>query len=417
MTQTTEKLITLSNGLRIAYKYVPYTRIVHCGYIIDNGGRDDREGEAGMAHFIEHLIFKGTQKRKTFHILNYLESVGGDMNAYTTKEKTCVYASLGAEHFERAVDVLTDILFFSTLPEKEIQKERQVIMEEIDMYRDAPDEAIFEDYDLLLFPHHAMGLPILGTKETLSKIQKSHISRHMQQNFTADSIVLSIVGNVTEKEVMKMADKYLSHLQLSQGTTQRVKPHPIQVAHQKVLIPTHQAHEIIGGEAISLKDDTYATFVLLNNILGGPAMNTRLSLNIREKHGLTYNISSFYAPFTDCGIWGIYYACEHSSLKRVRKMVLKELNDLREVKMGNLQLSQAKKQLAGQLMLGNENLSGQMLGMGKEVIDFGEIVNFEKYLADIERITAENVQDCAHQFFQIDTLSTLTYEPQEDTNG
>ncbi|MFN0200854.1 MAG: M16 family metallopeptidase [Bacteroidia bacterium] len=408
-----EKIITLPNGLRVTYKYVPHTRLVHCGYVIDVGGRDDREMETGMSHFIEHLIFKGTQKRKTFHILNYLESVGGDVNAYTSKEKTCVYASLASEYFERAVDVLTDIVFCSTFPEKEMAKERQVIMEEIEMYRDAPDEAIFEDFDLLIFPNHALGLPILGSKESLQHISQQHILDFTKNSYTSDRIVFSIVGNVSEKEVMKWVDKYLAPLEIGKGKATRLAPAPYTANQQIVEIATHQAHEVIGGVACSIYADEYAAFLLLNNILGGPAMNTRLSLNIREKYGWVYNINSFYSPFLDSGIWGIYYACDAGNLEKVRKKVYKELDELRSKKMGTVQFMQAQRQLSGQLLLGNEHLGSQMLGMAKEVLDFDKLIPLEEYLAEIQAITAEQLWEVANVYFEESKLSRLTYLPAE----
>jgi len=411
-----ETIITLSNGLRIAHKYIPHTRLVHCGYIIDVGGRDDGEGKAGMSHFIEHLIFKGTQKRKTFHILNYIESVGGDLNAYTTKEKTCVYASLTKDYFERGIDVLTDIVFNSIFPDKEIGKERQVIMEEIDMYRDAPDEAIFEDFDLLLFPNDSLGLPILGTKDTLSSIEKADIQAFIAENYTTDRIVFSVVGNVTEKEVRKMADKYMSHIPIKQGKATRKAPENFSPSHKIVQINTHQAHEVMGGRACDMQSDEYCTLLLLNNILGGPAMNTRLNLNIREKYGWAYNISSFYSPFVDSGIWGIYYGCEGKNLEKVRAKVMKELAELRNKKMGVLQFSQAQKQLKGQLWLGNESAVSQMLGMGKEILDHEELIDFDRYLADIDKVTAEELQEVANKYFEEKELQILTYQPNESDN-
>lgn len=408
-----EKIIELENGLRIAYKYAPHTRSVHCGYVIDVGGRDDFEDAAGISHFIEHLVFKGTNKRKTFHILNYIESVGGDLNAYTTKEKTCIYASLSAEHFERAVDVLTDIVFFSTFPEKEITKERQVILEEIDMYRDAPDEAIFEDFDTLVFPNHRLGIPILGTKESLQIIDKAKIEAFRKAFYTQERIVFSVAGNITEKQLLKLADKYLKNLPLFSGNPPRTSPQTWQVQHQTAEIATHQAHEIIGGRAIDMKHDGYAGFSMLINWLGGSAMNSRLNLNIREKYGWAYNISSFYAPFLDTGLWGIYYACDIANLKKIRNKVLKELEEVSKKEMGKLQFSQIQKQIIGQLILGNENLVNQMLGMGKELLDFGKLIDFESYIKRIEKVNSAEFQAIAKQHFGAENTGILTYLPKE----
>lgn len=409
-----EKIIELPNGLRIAYKYAPHTRSVHCGYIIDVGGRDDFEDAAGMSHFIEHLVFKGTTRRKTFHILNYIESVGGDVNAYTTKEKTCVYASLSSEHVERAIDVLTDIVFFSIFPEKEIVKEKQVILEEIDMYRDAPDEAIFEDFDALVFPNHSLGIPILGTKESLPLIDREKIAAFRNTFYTKERIVFSIAGNITEKELMKWANKYMKDLPLLSGNPPRIKPLEWTAKNETVEISTHQAHEVIGGRAIDMRHEDYAAFSMLVNWLGGSAMNSRLNLNIREKYGWAYNISAFYAPFLDTGLWGIYYACDVSNLKKIRNKVIKELSESSKKVMGSLQFSHIQKQLIGQLVLGNENLVNQMLGMGKELLDFGKLIAFEDYIKRIEKVNPIYFQGVAERHFTEKNTGIITYLPKEE---
>lgn len=406
---TDGNLIELANGLRVVYKYVPYTRIVHCGYVINAGSRDDLDGEAGMAHFIEHMAFKGTAKRKTFHVLNYLDSVGGDVNAYTTKEKTCFYASLMSEYFERAVELLTDITFYSTFPEKEIAKEKQVISEEIDMYRDSPDEAIIEDFDQMIFPDHGLGYPILGTKDSITDFDQGKLIAHIRRTFAEGRVVFGIVGNVTEKEVKRVIDKYLAPLEMPSGVQRRLHPLLPQLNEKKVEISTEQAHETLGGRAYALRRELHAPFTLINNLLGGPAMNARLNLNIRERYGLTYTISSFYSPFLDTGIWGVYYACDPANVERIRRLVMKELRVLWEKPLGPVALSQAKRQLVGQLTLGNEYLLNQMLGMSKDVLDFGQIISFASYLEEIEAINVKQVQQTAEEIFRDSPLSLITY--------
>lgn len=407
-----EKFFVLPNGLNVCYKYVPYTKSVHCGFIIDTGGRDDGE-YAGISHFIEHMIFKGTPKRKTYHILQYLESVGGDVNAYTTKEKTCVYAAISSEHFERAINLLTDIVFHSIFPEKEIQKECQVILEEIDMYRDAPDEAIFEDFDAMIFPNHVLGAPILGTKDSIPKIDKSILMNFYKKKYSNNNIVFSVVGNVSEKELMKGINKYLSIIPSNNQAISRIYPERCESeTYLEVKTHTQQAHELIGGRAMGLHDKSYHAFVLLQNILGGPAMNARLNLNIREKYGLTYNINSFYSPFTDSGIWGVYYACDPAVSKRVGQKVLKELAALKEP-LGKMQFRQTQQQLCGQLTLGHENLSSQMLGMGKEILDYRDLIPFESYIKEIEKLTAMDLADVAQEYFDENKLKRIAFVPEE----
>ncbi|MEO0584436.1 MAG: pitrilysin family protein [Bacteroidota bacterium] len=262
------KIFELQNGLRVIYKHVPYTRTVHCGFIVDAGSRDDMQGEIGMAHFIEHMIFKGTVKRKTFHILNYLESVGGDVNAYTTKEKTCLYASLVSEYFDRATELLTDITFNSTFPEKEIVKEKQVISEEIDMYRNTPDEAIFEDFDEMIYPQHSLGFPILGTKKSIHQFTQNKVKDHLHRSFIKDHVVYSIVGNVSEKEVKKVIDKYLKPVQMPSGTRTRISPNGQMATDHVEEISSDQAHVLIGGRSYAMREELYVPFLVLNNLLG-----------------------------------------------------------------------------------------------------------------------------------------------------
>lgn len=404
------QIYELDNGLRVLYKHIPYTRTVHCGYVINTGSRDDAEGSMGMAHFIEHMIFKGTSKRKTFHILNYLESVGGDLNAYTSKEKICLYASLVSEYFDRACELLTDITFHSTFPEKEIGKEKQVISEEIDMYRNSPDEAIFEDFDELIFPKHSLGHPILGTKSSIKGFTQDALRDHLQNSFVQGQVVFGIVGNVQPKQVEKVIDKYLKPLHIPTGEIKRLSPQLAPQPEKIVGIEADQAHTIIGGRAYALRKDLYVPFLLLNNVLGGPAMNSRLNLNIREKYGLSYSISSFYSPYLDSGIWGIYFACEQKNIQRIKKLVHKEMREFAESPLGILRLSQAKKQLIGQLTLGFENLLTQMLGMSNDLLDFDQITPFSEYVDAISGVSASQVQDAAVEIFKEQTLSEISYK-------
>ncbi len=403
-------IIELGNGLRIIHKYIPYTRTVHCGYIINSGGRDDQGDETGMAHFIEHMVFKGTYRRTYYDILNYLDSLGGDLNAYTTKEKTCLFASLSAEYFERATDLLTDITFFSTFPLEEMEKEQGVIAEEIDMYRDTPDEAIFEDFDELLFPGHALGKPILGTKDSIKKFTQPKVVRHLRRQYIRNNVVFSIVGNVSRSEVDRVIEKYLKPLEIPLGNAARNKPTDISATTQAVEIPTQQAHEIMGVRAMGIHDKNYLPFQLLNNFLGGPAMNSILNLNIREQYGLTYNITSFYNPFQDSGIWGVYYACEPKNLGRIRELVLKELDELANEAFDPVRLSQAKRQMTGQLTLSHENLLTQMLTMAKDLLDFDRVIPFGEIIDNINQISSSDVLEAAQQTWGSQSLTQITYQ-------
>lgn len=403
-------VMELPNGLRVIHKFIPYTRTVHCGYVINSGSRDDREGESGMAHFIEHMVFKGTRSRNNFDILNYLDSLGGDLDAYTTKEKTSIYASLCSEHFERATDLLTDITFHATFPESEIPKEKEVIREEIDMYRDAADEAIFEDFDEQIFPSHALGLPILGTKTSVKSLTRDRLKAHLRSHFTQGNVVYSIVGNVSTEEVQRVVDRYLRPLELPVGQARRQAPPPFSEPYREVPASTQQAHQISGGRAFGIHSSLNHAFFLLNNYLGGPAMNSRLNLHIREKYGLSYSIHSFFTSYVDSGMWGVYFGCEPKNVNRIHDLVEKELKDLRDHSLGVIQVAQAKRQCIGQLTLGYENLLTQMLGMAKDLLDYDRIIPFNEYIELIDKITAQEILEAANQAFDPGGLAHIVYK-------
>lgn len=407
-------LITLPNGLRVIHREIPYSRVIHCGFVIDAGSRDEGPDEAGIAHFIEHMVFKGTERRKTFHILNYLESVGGDVNAYTTKEKTCLYATVTPEYLDRATELLTDITFFSTFPDKEIVKERQVISEEIDMYNDNPEEAILEDFELLCFPNHALGRPIAGTRESVAGIGKAQMLDFIQRTYTAGRVIFSVVGKATPKQVEKVAMKYLAGLTLPTGTTRTEAP-PLYVKGQlQKDCPGTQAHKVIGGDACSFRDDRYVPVSVLSNYIGGPANNSLLNMDIRERHGLTYNIYSFFNPYTDSGLWGVYFGCEPNNVDRISKLVDKELKKLRQNRLGTTRLHQIKRQMIGQLTVGGEGLMSRMLVQAKNQLDFGRDFELEELAAQVEAITESDFLDAANFLFDPKGWSEIVFLPEED---
>lgn len=401
-----------SNGIHVLHLEIPHTKVVHCGMILNVGSRQENRQEMGMAHFIEHMVFKGTKRRKTFHIVNYLESVGGDLNAYTTKEKTCLYASINSDYVGRAIELLADITFNSTFPAREIEKEKQVISEEIDMYRDNPEEAIFEDYDVLVFPDHPLGRPILGTKNSISKFKQDALRNFTRKNYTSGRITFVSVGNVPFSKVIKHCEKWFGDVKLSGQRRAKNSKSKYKPAHQLVEYPGLQTHEVFGSRAIKVRGKGYVPFLVLNNHLGGTASNSRLNLNIREKFGLTYNILSFYQPYTDDGIWGIYFACEPKNRPRIENLVMKDLKTLRTKKMGSLRVSQIKKQLTGQLLLANENLLSKMLAIGKNQLDFQRQFEMADIVKEIEAVTASDLLDIANRAFDPEKFSSIIYNPQ-----
>ncbi|WP_253400757.1 pitrilysin family protein [Pontibacter sp. HSC-36F09] len=402
---------TLPNGIRIVHKQVLHTKIAHSGFILDLGSRDEQPDQLGLAHFWEHMAFKGTAKRKSFHILNRLESVGGELNAYTTKEKLCFYSSVLDKHFEKSFELLTDITFHSIFPEKEIEKERGVILEEMAMYLDTPEEAIVDEFDNVVFDNHPLGNNILGTKESVSGFKKDDFQRFIKDNLSTEALVFCSVSNLPFEKVVKLAEKYLADIPTISKPRQRVAFEnytPKAVTFEK---PISQAHCVIGCPAYALNDDRRIPFFMLVNLLGGPGMNSRLNLAVREKHGLVYTIDANYATYIDTGLLSIYFGTEKKQLKRTTSLVLKELKKLREKQLGSLQLHTAKEQLMGQLAMAEESNMGLMMMMGKSILDQGHIDTLNEIFDQIKNTTAQDLIDIANDVLREEKLSFLNYVP------
>ncbi|RAK67053.1 M16 family metallopeptidase [Hymenobacter edaphi] len=400
------------NGIRLLHKQVPHTKVAHCGFLLDIGSRDERPEQYGLAHFWEHMAFKGTEKRRSIHILNRLETVGGELNAYTTKEKICFYASLLSSHFERAFELLTDLTFHSTFPAKEIEKERGVILEEMAMYVDAPEDAIIDDFDAVVFGDHALGHNILGTRESVSGFGQADFFQFLKENLRTDQLVFSSVSNLPFAQVKRLADKYLAPLPAQLGARTRQPFGAYQARQQTEARPITQAHSLIGCPAYALTDARRLPFFMLTNILGGPGMNSRLNLAVREKYGFVYSIDANYAPYTDTGLFGIYFATEKARLERTTQLVLKELRLLREKALTTSQLHIAKEQLMGQLAMAEESNGGMMQLLGKSTLDLGRVESLNEIFEQIRAVTAPQLQELANEVFAEDNLSTLQYVPE-----
>ncbi|UOQ52996.1 M16 family metallopeptidase [Hymenobacter cellulosivorans] len=405
-------LYELPNGIRVLHKQVLHTKIAHCGFLLDIGSRDEKPHQLGLAHFWEHMAFKGTEKRKSFHILNRLETVGGELNAYTTKEKICFYASLLSTHFERAFELLTDLTFNSVFPEKEIEKERGVILEEMSMYQDAPEDAIVDDFDDVIFPNHSLGHNILGTRESVSGFQQQDFYRFLADNVRTDRLAFSSVSNLPFKEVKRLADKYLAPISAKLGARPRTPFTAFQQVELTERKPINQAHCIIGGPAYAIGDARRIPFFMLNNLLGGPGMNSRLNLAVREKYGLVYTIDSTYSPYTDTGLFGIYFGTEKKQVARTISLVNKELKLLREKTLTTNQLHVVKEQLMGQLAMSEESNSGMMQLLGKSTLDLNRVESINEVFGQIRQITAEQLRDLANDVLREDNLSVLQYLPE-----
>ncbi len=401
----------LENGIRILHKEVKNTRIIHCGIMLDIGSRDEMPHQQGIAHFWEHMAFKGTKKRNAFHIIDSLESVGGELNAYTTKEKICFYAAALDKHMDKTFDIITDITFNSTFPEKQIEKERGVILEEMSMYFDSPEDAIQDDFDELIFEGHQLGKNILGTNQSVKNFKQERFREFLNQNLDSDKIVFTCVGNVPFKKVKDLAERKLGGIAKFTSLRNRVGFDTYQPKRKEVRRAITQAQCALGSTAFPLVDKRRLPFFMLMNILGGPGMNSRLNMALREKHGLVYAIDASYTPYTDTGSMGIFFGTEPKKVNRSIKLTLKELKKLREVKLGTLQLQKAKDQLMGQLAMSEENNASLMLMMGKSILDLNKIENLEDIFHRIKKISSIELREIANQTLEEKNLSILTFIP------
>lgn len=400
---------TLPNGIRIIHKVVSQ-QVAHCALMINTGSRDETKKEQGLAHFIEHTIFKGTQRRKSFHILSRMENVGGEINAYTTKEEICIYASFLPQYYGRALELFSDISLKSSFPKKELEKEKEVVIDEINSYRDNPSEEIFDEIEDLVFQNHPLGRNILGTEELVKSFEKEDILNFAKNNIHTDEAVICSVGNFDFKKLVQLCDKYFGAIPEKLRTTTRQKFENYQPQEKYEEKGQYQAHCVIANEAYSSEDKRKTALALLNNILGGPGLNTRLNMGIREKYGFCYNIESSYSPFSDTGLFSIYLGTDFSYLNRTIQLTHKELKKLREKPLGSLQLQRAKQQLIGQIAIGQESNVNELLGMARSVLSYDKVDSIEDIYKEIEQTNAKELQDIANEIFRKDRLSMLVYK-------
>ena len=401
---------TLPNGIRVLYKHVPST-ITHCCFLVNAGSRDEPEQKEGLAHFIEHLLFKQTKRRNTSQILNRLESVGADLNAYTTKEYTCIHASLLNQHLERAIDLFEDILFHSTFPGEEQEKERGVILDEIASYLDQPEEAIQDDFESLLFKGHPIGNNILGTPETVAKFNTEDINQYMLANYSTTEMVFAVIGAYDFKKIVKLTEKYFGSVLLNDKARQRIAPVKNDFNRHVFSRPISQTHCIIGNQAYCSSHQHKNGLLLLNNLLGGLGMSSRLSLEIREKYGIAYTIESNYTALTDTGIFSIYFGTDNEKAEKATKLVHKELKKLRDNKLSTLQLHQTKQKFIGQIALAEENRMALIISMAKSLIDFNYADSLQEVFDKINAVTAGQLLEISNEIFDTNRMVTLLFEP------
>ena len=398
----------LPNGIRLLHRQKK-GEIAHLVLVVGTGSRDERAFENGMAHFIEHTIFKGTAKRKPYHILSCLDNVGGDLNAFTTKEETCLQASFLNVYYKRAMDLLSDIAFQATFPENELEKEKEVVLDEINSYLDMPSEEIYDVFEELMYKDHPLGRNILGTSELVKGFRREDILGFMEGNYSTDSMVLATIGDIDFADFEKMAMAFFGSRPAHHVPSRRQPFQSYAPARVEMERNNHLSHCMIGGIGPEFSHPEKRTMVLLNNILGGPAMNSRLSLNIREKYGFAYTIESQYNAYSDTGLVSVYMGVDPDSLDKAIDLVHKELDKLRTQKLGTMQLHHAKQQLIGQLALGRESGMSELLAITRSMLMGEPIETVPDIIHTIEVITADDLIAEANKVFDPQTLSTLIF--------
>lgn len=404
--------MTLSNGLRVIHQSSD-SNVVYCGYELNVGTRNEESGYEGMAHFCEHVSFKGTKRRKSWHISNALESVGGDLNAYTNKEDTVYYAAVLKEHTARAIDLLTDIVFYSTYPQAEIDKEVEVICDEIESYNDSPAELIYDEFENLLFANHALGHNILGTAERVRSFKTADAQRFTQRYYRPENSIFFLYGDVDFKRVVRLLERATSDFAPSKPIIEPALNQPLPPNMPDFIEKnhgTHQAHVMVGTRGYDIHDKRRMSLYLLNNLLGGPGMNARLNLSLRERHGLVYTVESSMVSYCDTGVWAIYFGCDPKDVGRCLKLVHKELDRVIQNPLSDTQLRAVKKQIKGQIGVACDNRESFALDFGKSYLHYGWERDLNSLFRHIDEVTAESMQQVAAELMQQERLTTLVID-------
>jgi len=403
------QLQTLSNGIRAVHLQTK-SKVAHCCVMVNAGTRDELKDEYGLAHFIEHVIFKGTRRRKAFHVMSRLEDVGGELNAYTTKEETVVHATFLKRDFSRAVELIADILYQSTFPSRELEREKAVILDEINSYKDSPSELIFDEFEELIYPNHPFGRNILGSKRCLTHFGKNDILRFMERTYNTDQMVFCSVGDIPMKRVMRCLEECFGHIESNNRPYRRTPISDYVALSAEKKKNTFQEHCIVGCATYNLTHPKRIGLHLLNNILGGPGLNSRLNMSLRERKGYAYNVESSYTPFSDTGLFSIYFGSDRANFDKSLSLLHRELNLLRTKQLGILQLSKAKRQLIGQLAIAMENNEALMLNLARSILIYNAFDTFDAISSRIESISSSELLEIANEVFAIDNLSTLIYK-------
>lgn len=398
---------TLPNGIRGIHRQVR-SGVTHCALVVNSGSRDERPSEYGIAHFTEHALFKGTECRKAYQVNCRLENLGGELNAYTTKEDTTLHATTLRHDFSRAVELISDVIFRSTYPEKELRKEREVIADEINTYKDSPSERIYDDFEDMIFAGSELGHNILGSKASIQRISTAEIKSFVGRTYTTDQMVFSSIGNFSAKSAQAVAERYLSDFQPTKREYQRIVPAVYEAFDKRISRHTHQSHGIIGTRGYGITDERRLPLALLVNILGGPSANSLLNLLLREKYGLSYNVEASYTPYSDSGIVGIYFSSDHANTEQCIELIEEEIARLRGELITPRRLQVAKRQFVAQMAISMESNEGYMLGAGKSFLLYKDIDTLEEAYKKVMAITAEQIMEVAKDSFA--NLSRLIYK-------
>ena len=383
--------------------------VVYCGIMANTGTRDELQNEHGMAHLLEHLFFKGTKKRSQYQVMNCLETVGGELNAYTTKEETVVYSIVLKRDFSRAVDLIMDVIFNSTIGEEGLLKEKEVVKDEIDSYLDAPAESIIDDLEEVLFDGFSLGRNILGTKDSLDLITSEKLINFYQRCYTTDELVFFSMGDFSQSYVEKLVNKHLVPVESSVRNFQRITPKEYFPKKLEITRNTAQVHYVIGGRAPSISEKEKYAFFLLNNILGGPNMTSKLNLSLREKNALVYQVDSQYQTYSDTGLWYVYLGTDHEDLARAKRLTYKEIDLLVQNKISQTLLSRSKRQIVGQVYLAQENRESTILSSVKQYMTFSQVSDINETIEKYMAISADEVLDVAQKYFVKEKLSEIIY--------
>jgi len=402
---------TLDNGVRVVSERIPSVRSIAVGAWLAAGSRDESEEASGISHFIEHMVFKGTRRRRMHHIAQRMEAVGGYLNAFTSKEYTCYYARGLDEHLERALDVVLDLVIDPTLPEREVEKEKEVVVEEMKMYEDAPEDLIFDKFEAMVYPHHPLGRPVLGVPETVRSFSREQLFDYIDDHYAPNRLVVAVAGNIRHDAIVRQVERLTRELDREPTPIHREPANGYDAGEQVERRPIQQAHLIVGTRSPGMTDPRRTVLTTLNTLLGG-GMSSRLSQNIREKYGYCYNIYSYANMLSDTGDFGVYMGTDASKVDRSRKLIGRELDKLAQTPVSARALAQAKNQLKGSLMLGLESMSNRMMRLGRIELTFGRYFSLDEIIASIDAVTAEEVRDLAAELFAPERLSTVAILPE-----